>query len=139
MNLQQCLVHSHEIEFEGAKFNNTRHIESGNFQQGNSAAGASTTKVSNGTVPTQTIPAVASVRIYVAQHCEICAYSYEVAENIRNEFPQVEVRIIDMENTSETIPDSVFATPTYLLNGRVWSLGNPSPQQVSDTLAQLVN
>ncbi len=124
MNLQQCLVHSHEMEFEGTKFNNTNQIESGNFQQGNPAA---------------KIPSVASVSIYVAKHCEICAYSYEVAETIRNEFPQVEVRIIDMENTSEAIPDRVFATPTYLLNGRVWSLGNPSPQQVNDTLAHLVN
>jgi hypothetical protein len=79
------------------------------------------------------------VTIYVTQHCPICAYASEVAENIRHDFPQVELRIIDLATTSEPIPEAVFATPTYLLNGRVWSLGNPSPQQVTTTLHQLLH
>lgn len=73
--------------------------------------------------------------IYVAQHCNNCAYAYEVAAEIRRQFPHVEVRIIDLGNTTEIIPETIFATPTYLLNGRVWSLGNPSPAKVQATLA----
>ena len=42
--------------------------------------------------------------------------------------------MVDMETTTEAIPEAVFATPTYLLNGRVWSLGNPSPAKVQETL-----
>ena len=72
--------------------------------------------------------------IYVAQHCGTCAYAYEVAAEIRRQFPHVQVRIIDLENTTEIIPEAVFATPTYLLNGQVWSLGNPSPAKVQETL-----
>ena len=34
-------------------------------------------------------------------------------------------------------PDNVFATPTYLLDGQRWSLGNPSSQQVRDLLGKL--
>lgn len=79
-----------------------------------------------------------TLKIYVAQHCSTCDYSYEVAAEIRREFPQVQVQIIDLEQTTETIPEAVFATPTYLLNGRVWSLGNPSPTQVEETLGCLV-
>ena len=75
-----------------------------------------------------------AIDIYVAQHCSNCAYAYEVAAEIRRQFPHVQVRIIDLENTTEIIPEAVFATPTYLLNGRVWSLGNPSSAKVQETL-----
>ena len=76
-----------------------------------------------------------TVAIYVAQHCGTCKYAYEVAETIQTTYPQVEVRLIDMETTVEKIPEAVFATPTYLLNGRLWSLGNPSPEQIHETLS----
>lgn len=73
--------------------------------------------------------------IYVAGHCPNCRYAYEVAKAIKQDFPDVEVRIVDLEVTHEGIPETIFATPTYLLNGRVWSLGNPSAQQVHEALA----
>lgn len=73
--------------------------------------------------------------IYVGRHCTNCDYAYQVAETIRQAFVHVQVRIVDLENATEAIPEAVFATPTYLLNGRVWSLGNPSPQKVFETFA----
>lgn len=76
-----------------------------------------------------------AIDIYVAHHCNTCAYAYEVAAEIRRQFPTAQVRMVDMETTTEAIPEVVFATPTYLLNGRVWSLGNPSPDQMQETLA----
>jgi len=79
------------------------------------------------------------VEIYVAEHCVICEYAYEVADSIRTDFPDVDLRIIDLSQTSEAIPDAVFATPTYLLNGRLWSLGNPSPQDVQERLSAALN
>jgi len=77
------------------------------------------------------------VAIYVAEHCTLCAYAHEIAELIRREFPAVTVRLVDLEQADEPIPESVFATPTYLLDGRRWSLGNPSPADVIDTLSKL--
>lgn len=82
-------------------------------------------------------PSQITIAIYIAQHCRNCAYAYEVAAEIRRQFPQAQVRLIDMANSGEPIPEAVFATPTYLLNGRVWSLGNPSPAQVYETLTAL--
>jgi hypothetical protein len=80
---------------------------------------------------------IVAVDIYVAAGCEICHHAYEIAALIRQRFPQqVDVRIIDIGQTTEPIPEAVFATPTYLLNGRRWSLGNPSTQEVVDTLAK---
>ena len=71
----------------------------------------------------------AELVIYVAEHCPICHYAFEVADDIRQRFPDVNLRIVDLETADEEIPERVFATPTYLLNGRVWSLGNPSAAQ----------
>jgi hypothetical protein len=75
------------------------------------------------------------VEIYVAEHCDLCTYAYEVAESIRADFPEVNLSIINLSQTSKAIPDAVFATPTYLLNGRLWSLGNPSPEDVQERLS----
>ncbi|MEZ4658491.1 MAG: hypothetical protein R2911_13035 [Caldilineaceae bacterium] len=79
------------------------------------------------------------VEIYVAAHCPICAYSYEIADFIRAHFPAVALRIINIGATDEPIPEAVFATPTYVLNDRIWSLGNPSPAQVREKLCALLN
>jgi hypothetical protein len=73
------------------------------------------------------------IEIYISGHCFVSAYTYEVVEMIQREFPQVDVHLIDIEQTVD-VPDTVFATPTYLLNGQVWSLGNPSPEKVREAL-----
>jgi hypothetical protein len=73
--------------------------------------------------------------IYVSAHCFVSDYTWEVIDTIREEFPQVELHVIEIEQATE-LPECVFATPTYLLNGHVWSLGNPSLDQVRSTLSQ---
>lgn len=74
------------------------------------------------------------LEIYVTAHCSSCDYAREVAEEIQSNYAHVDVRIIDIEQV-ETIPESVFATPIYLLNGRVWSLGNPSAEKIQQSFA----
>ncbi len=76
------------------------------------------------------------VEIYVSAHCPICNYSHEVAAVIRRDFPEVELKLVDVGAADQPIPDVVFATPTYLLNGRVWSLGNPSYADVQARLSE---
>jgi hypothetical protein len=77
------------------------------------------------------------VTIYVLPDCGNCDYAREIAALIRHEYPQVEIAVVDLANPAEPVPDAVFATPTYLLDGRLWSLGNPSPEQVRERLDQL--
>lgn len=76
------------------------------------------------------------VEIYVADHCMVCEYAYEVADAIRHDFPQVDLQIVNLSHSTTVIPESVFATPTYLLDGRLWSLGNPSPADVHSRLSE---
>ncbi len=54
-----------------------------------------------------------------------------MAELIRRAAPQATVRLIDVGGSPAEVPEEVFATPTYVLNGRVVSLGNPSLSEVS--------
>lgn len=77
----------------------------------------------------------AELTIYVIRTCEICRYAREIADDIRRRYPHVQVRVVDLATTTEAVPDAVFATPTYLLNGRVWSLGNPSPAMIEAAFA----
>jgi hypothetical protein len=42
------------------------------------------------------------------------------------------VQVIDVEAVPDEVPDAVFATPTYLLNQHVWSLGNPSEEMIRE-------
>lgn len=80
----------------------------------------------------------AALAIYVSAHCPVCEYAYEVAKIIRCNFTQVQVRLVDIHERQEIIPEAVFATPTYLLNGRLWSLGNPSLEKIYETFQNFV-
>jgi hypothetical protein len=75
------------------------------------------------------------VDIYIAEECPICQYAFEVAAMIQDDFPSVDVHLIKMDEPNVTIPECVFATPTYLLDGDRWSLGNPSPDRIREVLA----
>jgi hypothetical protein len=64
--------------------------------------------------------------IYVTPECFGCERAREIAKEIRmSQMPGVEVRLIDLSDPESVQPASVFAVPTYLLNGQVLSLGNP--------------
>ena len=76
------------------------------------------------------------LEIYVAAHCAPCDYAREVAASIQRDYPDIDVRIIDIAQV-ERVPESVFATPIYLLNGCVWSLGNPSAEKIRQSFAQI--
>lgn len=76
------------------------------------------------------------LEIFVSAHCFVCDYAHTVAELIRTDYPWVKLQVIDIHDPTATVPEQVFATPTYILNGKVWSLGNPSPEKIAETLSQ---
>ena len=71
------------------------------------------------------------LRIFVAETCPGCVEALDTAAEIRQHYPDIAVKVVDMDNPAATIPDEVFATPTYMLNNRVVSLGNPGPQEIA--------
>lgn len=74
------------------------------------------------------------LEIYVEPGCSNCAYAREMAAWVRGEFPEVRVSLIDLSDGQGLRPADVFAVPTYQLNGRTISLGNPSAETLSEVL-----
>jgi len=75
------------------------------------------------------------LEIYVANHCENCQEALRLAELARD-VPGTEVRVINLDTTSDPVPARVVAVPTYLLDGRVVSLGNPNRDDLLRMLRQ---
>ncbi len=69
--------------------------------------------------------------IYIDDCCENCNHARQIAEQVREHMPQVEVNLIEL--TGEK-PGSVFAVPTYLLDGATLYLGNPSEAELFERL-----
>jgi hypothetical protein len=60
----------------------------------------------------------------VAPDCRGCEEARVVASEIRRRFPDLRVNLIELDGRQPP-PERVVATPTYLLDGTVVSLGNP--------------
>ena len=54
---------------------------------------------------------------------------------LRAEVPGVRVSVIDITLPDAETPQSVFAVPTYILNDRTISLGNPAEGELLDRVA----
>lgn len=75
------------------------------------------------------------LEIYIADHCENCQEALRLAEMARN-VQGVEVRVVNLDTAIEAIPPRIIATPMYLLDGRIVSMGNPYPDDLMRMLGQ---
>lgn len=74
---------------------------------------------------------IVRLEIYVSSECPNCGEAVKLAEDAAARYPNVVVRVIDLDQLNgNPPPDPVVAVPTYLLNGRVVSLGNPDPEDL---------
>lgn len=74
------------------------------------------------------------LQIFVAEGCWSCEESRRIAAETQARFEDVEVVVLDL--LSDECPPNVFAAPTYLLNGRIISLGNPRREALWMQLAR---
>ena len=72
------------------------------------------------------------LQIFVAGDCPGCVEARAIATHIEQGYPNLDVEIIDINNGLAAVPEKVFATPTYILNDRIVSLGNPSLEDISN-------
>ncbi len=78
-----------------------------------------------------------TLQVYVTDDCWNCEETRRIVKDVTPKFPAVQVEFLDIEMKDR--PDSVFAVPTYLLNGRVISLGNPTRHELSQQLSHELN
>ncbi len=74
--------------------------------------------------------------IYISNHCENCQEALRLADLARN-MQDAEVRVINLDTTTERVPARIIATPMYLLDDRIVSLGNPTPDDLLRLLVQM--
>ncbi len=77
------------------------------------------------------------LEIYVTRYCANCEEALLIAERACG-IPGLEVKVIDLETPGQSVPQHVFAVPTYLLNGGVVSLGNPRREEFLTQLRQQI-
>ncbi|MCA9958323.1 MAG: hypothetical protein KC443_04785 [Anaerolineales bacterium] len=74
-----------------------------------------------------------TLQVYVAADCWSCQETRRLVADMQLLFPDVSFELLDTAQTP--LPDYVFAVPTYVLNGRVISLGNPTRAVLAQKLA----
>ncbi|MBI4468747.1 MAG: thioredoxin family protein [Acidobacteria bacterium] len=72
--------------------------------------------------------------VYITSECTSCETAVSMAEEIRERFPQLVTEVIDLDDPRARKPGLVFAVPTYVLDGRVVSLGNPRREQIFEII-----
>ncbi|MBI1352340.1 MAG: hypothetical protein GC156_14640 [Actinomycetales bacterium] len=77
---------------------------------------------------------VPPVLVLVTPDCPACARVPEIVEGVRRRLPDARVTVLDV--SAQDVPDGVpfVGTPTYIVEDRIVSLGNPDP----DDLALLI-
>jgi hypothetical protein len=78
------------------------------------------------------------LQIYISGHCLACQEAARMAAEMAQAFPNVCVDLIDVQSAGVVLPPAVFATPTYLWNGKRYSLGNPRPEALRAMIAQSI-
>lgn len=83
---------------------------------------------------------MASVRleIYVERGCLGCRRALSLAAEVSGRFPQVPVRVVDVSSGGGEYRNQVTATPTFVLNGATFSLGNPSSTELERAITDLL-
>jgi hypothetical protein len=76
-----------------------------------------------------------SLEVYVESRCYSYRQSLDLAHYIQKAYPEVAVNIVDVSlEQGAANHDLVIATPTFVLNGARFSLGNPSLASLEDTI-----
>lgn len=64
-----------------------------------------------------------TLRVFISEDCWSCCESRRIIGEIAPQFPQITIELVDL--SAQKRPDEIFAVPTYVLDGKVISLGNP--------------
>ena len=78
------------------------------------------------------------LRIFVTEHCPGCIEAQQIAIWAAENYTHLKVELIDMNAPEAVVPEVVFAAPTYMLNDRIVSLGNPSRAEVVEWVKKAV-
>ncbi len=70
--------------------------------------------------------------VYVSDECWSCRETRRLVACMREHFPYIDIAVFDLDR--DNWPQHVFAVPTYILDGKLISLGNPTEETLQATL-----
>lgn len=76
-----------------------------------------------------------TLTVYISHECWSCEETERILDDVIPHFPDLLLNLVNTQQ--EPLPEDVFAVPTYLLNGKVISLGNPTRQALQKRLNSL--
>jgi predicted thioredoxin/glutaredoxin len=79
-----------------------------------------------------------TLEIYIASGCPNCRPARRLARLVKERLPEVRVRLIDLSEPGVSRPETVFAVPTYMLDGQTYSLGNPGEAKLMGDLVESI-
>jgi hypothetical protein len=77
--------------------------------------------------------------IYYDRGCPTCDYTLHIAQIVQEILPNIIVNLIDLSEANSSRPENVFAVPTYVLNDKTYSLGNPDEMTLVHRLQTELN
>ena len=75
---------------------------------------------------------MAKLDVYIEDTCWACGESRRIVADIAPLVPEVDIELRKLDDRRR--PSTVFATPTYVLDGRVIYMGNPTREELVQKL-----
>ena len=66
------------------------------------------------------------LELFITNDCPSCVNALYVADKAAAQFPELKVSITNLDMPNAVVPDTIFAVPTFCLDGRIVSLGTPN-------------
>jgi len=76
-----------------------------------------------------------TLTVYIADDCWSCTETQRILDDVMPQFPDLRLNLVN--TAQQPLPDHVFAVPTYMLNGKIISLGNPTREVLQKRLASI--
>jgi hypothetical protein len=77
-----------------------------------------------------------ALQIFIEAGCYGCLRAQEIAAEMVRRFPALSIKLVDI-GEEDDVPESVFAVPTYQLDGKTVFLGNPAVEELATLLTNL--
>jgi len=75
--------------------------------------------------------------IYTATHCPVNNRTCKLVDQLHRQYPNIPMQVINLDDPNVEWPSFVIGTPTYVWNGRVIFLGNPSETDLITQLSRM--
>lgn len=78
------------------------------------------------------------LKVFIAEHCTNCEEACAIATQVARDYSEIVVKIIDIGDMQAVVPETVFAIPTFMLNNRIISLGNPYLREITGLVEEAI-